>query len=43
MDEEIWDQISNEAKNLIKRMLEKDYTKRIFAHEALMNPWFKKA
>ena len=24
-------------------MLEKDYTKRIFAKEALQNPWFKKA
>ena len=43
MDQEIWNQISEEAKNLIKSMLEKDYKKRIFAKEALQNPWFKKA
>lgn len=35
MDQEIWNQISEEAKNLIKSMLEKDYQKRIYAKEAL--------
>mmetsp|Transcript_701 Transcript_701/g.656 ORF Transcript_701/g.656 Transcript_701/m.656 type:complete len:138 (-) Transcript_701:315-728(-) len=40
--EEEWSGISNEAKNLIKKMLTKDPTKRISAKEALNDPWIKK-
>ena len=38
---EEWDAVSNEAKNLIKKMIEKDPNKRISALEALQDDWFK--
>ena len=34
--------MSSEGKDLIKRMLEKDYKKRISAVECLGHPWFNK-
>ena len=43
MTDAIWDQISVEAKSLIGKMLNTDYKKRIYAREALMDPWFKNA
>lgn len=33
--------ISPMAKDLVEKMLQKDYTKRISAAEALVHPWFK--
>ncbi|ESN93017.1 hypothetical protein HELRODRAFT_69265, partial [Helobdella robusta] len=36
-----WDVISEEAKNLIRRMLDVDPTRRITADEALAHPWIK--
>lgn len=42
-DDAIWTQISPMAKVLIQKMLTKDYTKRIYASEALNDPWFKNA
>lgn len=40
---ENWNLISNEAKDLVKKMLLVDYEKRISAEEALNHPWFKKS
>lgn len=37
-----WKSISPEAKDLLKRMLEPSYAKRITAVEALRHPWFTK-
>ncbi len=37
-----WNQISNEAKNFIRRMLEFDVDKRISASDAINDPWIKK-
>ncbi|CAD8149985.1 unnamed protein product [Paramecium octaurelia] len=41
-DPEDWCKISDEAKNLIKKMLTKDYTLRISAQEAFNDPWIQK-
>ncbi|CAK81360.1 unnamed protein product (macronuclear) [Paramecium tetraurelia] len=41
-DYEDWDTISNDAKNLINKMLTMDFTKRISAQEALNDPWIQK-
>ncbi|CAD8061662.1 unnamed protein product [Paramecium primaurelia] len=41
-DPEDWNKISEEAKNLIKKMLTKDYTQRISAQEAFNDPWIQK-
>ena len=41
-DEEEWTGISEEAKDLISQMLEKDATKRIKISSALTHDWFKK-
>ena len=38
---EEWDNVSNEAKNLVKKMIEKNPYKRISALEALQDVWFK--
>ena len=38
----IWKEISDDAKDLIKRMLTKDIKKRITAPEALKHPWISK-
>lgn len=35
-----WEQISEEAKDLLKKMLDPDYKARITAAEALKHPWF---
>jgi calcium-dependent protein kinase len=40
-EEEIWDRISDKAKDLIKRFLTKNIKKRISAKEALEHPWIK--
>ena len=37
-----WDKISDEAKDLIKKMLTYDIEKRISAEEVLKHPWFEK-
>ena len=42
LDEPEWDEISDEAKNLIRRCLTKDIDKRISAGEALQHPWITK-
>jgi serine/threonine protein kinase len=39
----IWDVLSSEAKDLIKKMLTYKYKDRIHAREALLHPWFKNA
>ena len=40
--EENWSQISQEAKNLIQKMLTLDINKRISALDSMQEPWFKK-
>jgi len=40
--EEDWSEVSDEAKNLIKKMLTKDVNKRISALDSMQDPWFKK-
>ena len=39
---ENWSQVSEEAKNLIKKMLTLDINERISALDSLQDPWFKK-
>ena len=41
-DNEKWDEISNEAKDLIKKLLIHDFNKRFSAKEALNHPWIVK-
>lgn len=41
MEEPEWDDISAEAKDLVKRMLEYDPSKRISAADALQHKWIK--
>ncbi len=41
-DTEEWNCISDDAKNFIRRLLEKDVKKRYSALEALADPWIKK-
>ena len=41
MESRSWDSISLTAKNLLKRMLEYDQTRRISADDALQHPWLK--
>jgi calcium-dependent protein kinase len=36
-----WDSVSNEAKRLLKKLLEYDPEKRISAEQALNDPWIK--
>ncbi|RHZ77149.1 hypothetical protein Glove_185g63 [Diversispora epigaea] len=40
-DNDYWSEISDEAKDLINKMLEYNPDKRITAHDALQHPWFK--
>ncbi|CAG8637756.1 7261_t:CDS:2, partial [Dentiscutata heterogama] len=42
-DEDYWDHISNEAKDLINKMLTYKPSERITAHVALKHPWFEYA
>ncbi|CAM9837827.1 unnamed protein product, partial [Pylaiella littoralis] len=37
-----WDEVSDEAKNLIRRLVVKDPTARLTASQALVHPWFEK-
>ena len=41
-DQEEWNYISDEAKNLLKKMLEKDPKKRYSAEDCLNDAWIKK-
>ena len=41
-DDEIWDEISSDAKDLIKNLLIKDINKRYSARKALSHPWITK-
>lgn len=43
MEDPIWGQISDQAKNLIRQMLTVDFKKRIYARQALQHEWFKGA
>lgn len=36
-----WNKVSDEAKDLVKKMLTYKYEDRISAEEALKHPWFK--
>jgi len=38
--QKIWESVTNEAKNLIKKLLELDFSKRPTAQEAIQDPWF---
>ena len=38
----LWEQISDQAKDLVCKMLDKDPDQRVSATEALNHPWFKK-
>lgn len=40
MDEEVWKNISYEAKDLMSKLLEKDIKKRLSAKDALQHEWF---
>jgi len=42
IENKVWQKVSNEAKNLIKNLLEKNIGIRISAEEALNHKWFKK-
>ena len=37
----IWDNISDEAKDLVKKMLANDQNERLTVHEALDHPWLR--
>lgn len=37
-----WDEVSDEAKDLVRRLLTYDPNKRISAADALQHPWIKK-
>lgn len=37
-----WDEVSDEAKDLVKRLLTYDPSKRISASDAIQHPWIKK-
>lgn len=37
-----WDEVSDEAKDLVRKLLAYDPAKRISAAEALQHPWIKK-
>lgn len=39
MRAKIWDNISDEAKDLVKKMLTQDQNDRLTAREALQHPW----
>lgn len=39
----IWEVLSKDAKDLIKKMLTYNYKQRVTAKEALNHPWFKNA
>lgn len=39
MRAKIWDNISDEAKDLVKKMLAHDQNDRLTAREALQHPW----
>jgi len=41
MRPKIWDNISDEAKDLVKKMLELDQNDRLTAREALQHPWLR--
>ena len=41
-EEPEWDEVSDEAKDLVKKLLAYDPAKRISAADALMHPWIKK-
>lgn len=41
-ESEEWDETSKEAKDLIRKMLTMDPTKRYSAQDCLNDPWFKK-
>lgn len=43
MSDPIWNEISEDATRLIKKMLTRDYKKRIYAKDALKDKWFKNA
>ena len=36
-----WDSVTDEAKNLITKLLEKDYRKRMTAEQALQHSWIR--
>ena len=36
----VWKKVSNECKDLLEKMLDKDPTKRIDLIDALKHPWF---
>lgn len=39
LDEEEWENVSNEAKDLVRKLLEFNPDKRISASEAIQHPW----
>lgn len=41
-ESEYWGNVSEEGKNLVSRLLERNPKKRLNAEEALRHPWFKK-
>lgn len=40
--DDVWSKVSSEAKDLIRKMLEKDYKKRSSALECIGHAWFTK-
>jgi serine/threonine protein kinase len=43
LNDEIWKQVSADAKDLISKLLTKDFNKRLSATDALQHIWFKKS
>ena len=41
MRPKIWDNISDEAKDLVKKMLKQDQNDRVTSKEALQHPWLR--
>ena len=39
----IWEEISEDANDLVKKLLTVDYKKRVYAKDALKDRWFKNA
>jgi len=42
MSDSIWEEVSNEAKDLVKKLLTKNIEKRLSAEQAINHEWFKK-
>jgi calcium-dependent protein kinase len=42
IEEPEWDEVSDDAKDLVRKLLDFEMNKRISAEDSLKHPWFKK-